>query len=79
MRAVFGARARKALRARNTLERIQRLIAAFSDIDGFTRRYMVVRALKRLTKLSAIIMIAPPAELVRGPPLHAPPSGADTS
>ena len=78
MRATFGARARKALRARTTLERIQRLIAAFSDIDGFTRRYMVARALRRLTKLCAIVMLAPPAHAVRT--LAAPAlSVADTS
>jgi len=78
MRATFGARARKALNACNTLGRIQRLIAAFSDLDGFTRRYMVPRALKRLSKLCAIIMIAPPAEATRLRAMPAP-CGADTS
>ena len=64
-RATFGARARKALHARTTLERIRRLLAAFSDIDGFTRRYMLARARRRLTRLCAITMLAPPAEAVR--------------
>jgi len=77
-RVIFGARARKALSARNTLERIRRLIAAFSDIDGFTRRYMLARAVRRLTRLCAIVMLAPPAAAVRS--LAAPSlTSADTS
>lgn len=77
-RATFGSRARKALSASNTLKRIRRLIAAFSDIDGFARRYMLARALKRLTRLCAIVMTTPPADAVRG--LAAPVlASADTS
>lgn len=65
LRAIFGARARKALRAKTLHTRIQRLAAAFSDVDGFTRRYIVSRAQSGLTKLYAIIIHAPPADAVR--------------
>lgn len=64
MRATFGARARKALTAREPRERLRLLLAALRDIDGFARRYMVPRALRRLTKLYAIVMVAPPAQSV---------------
>ena len=78
MRATFGARARKALTAREPKERLRLLVVALSDIDGFARRYMVPRALRRLTKLCAILMLAPPAHAVRS--LAAPAlSGPDTS
>jgi len=64
MRAAIGARLRKALKIRDTSERIRLLLAALADIDGFARRYLVPRALRRLTKLCAIIMSAPPADAV---------------
>ena len=62
MRAIVGSRFRKALKAGDLHERLKRLLAALADIDGFARRYLVPRALRRLTKLNAVIMAAPPAE-----------------
>ncbi len=64
MRATLGARLRKALKHRDKSERIRLLLAALADIDGFARRYLVPRALRRLTKLFAIVMSAPPADAV---------------
>jgi hypothetical protein len=60
-RAVIGARLRKAFKRGDLAQRIQFLIAAFRDIDAFARRYLVRRALRRLTKLCAVVMSAPPA------------------
>jgi hypothetical protein len=78
LRAALGARARKAIRSPDAFKRIQLLIAAFADIDAFARRYLVKRAITRLTRICAIIMIAPPAEAVRT--LAAPAAAAaDTS
>ena len=78
MRAVAGARFRKAIKARDQRERIRRLIAALADMDAFARRILVPRALKRLTKLNAIIMRAPPAAAVAA--LAAPaPRASDSS
>jgi hypothetical protein len=78
MRATVGARFRKAIKARDPRERIQRLIAAFADIDGLARRTLVPRALRRLTKRCAVIMRAPPADAIRA--LAAPaPCAADSS
>lgn len=77
-RAILGSRLRKALAAPTAHGRIERLIAAFRDLDGFTRRYLLPRALKRLTKLHAVIMLAPAADPVRT--LSAPAlASADTS
>jgi uncharacterized protein (DUF58 family) len=64
MRATLGGRLRKALKHRDPRVRLQRLMAALADIDGFARRYLVARALKRLTKLNAVVMCAPPAAAV---------------
>jgi hypothetical protein len=64
MRATVGGRLRKALKHRDPRVRTQRLMAALADIDGFARRYLVARALKRLTKLNAVVMFAPPAGAV---------------
>ncbi len=64
MRATVGGRLRKALKHRDPRVRMQRLMAALADIDGFARRYLVARALKRLTKLNAVVMFAPPAGAV---------------
>jgi hypothetical protein len=78
MRAILGSRLRKALAAPTAHGRICRLIAAFRDLDGFARRYLLPRALKRLTKLHAVLMVAPAADPVRT--LSAPPlASADTS
>ncbi|MGQ0533700.1 MAG: hypothetical protein ACT4OF_13565, partial [Caulobacteraceae bacterium] len=63
-RATLGSRLRKALKHRDPRERIRRLMAALADIDAFARRYLVPRALRRLTKLYAIVMTAPPADAV---------------
>lgn len=57
MRASIGARLRRALHHRDVCERIMRLLAAFSDIDGFARRYFVARG--RLTRLRPIVIAAP--------------------
>ena len=64
-RTLAGARFRKALKARDPQARLQKLLAAFADIDGFARRYLVRRMLRRLTKLHAVVMFAPPAHEVR--------------
>jgi hypothetical protein len=63
-RATVGSRLRKALKHRDPRQRIQRLLAALADIDAFARRHLVRRALRRLTKLCAIILIAPPADTI---------------
>lgn len=60
MRATIGSRLRRALKHHDPRERIARLLAALADIDGFAHRYLVPRALRRLTKLCATIMAAPP-------------------
>ncbi len=78
MRATIGARLRKALKHRDTSERIRRLLAALADIDGFARRYLVPRALRRLTKLLAIVMSAPPADAIASLTPR-PPCAADSS
>ncbi|WP_395646993.1 hypothetical protein [Terricaulis sp.] len=64
-RAVAGARFRRALKAQDLRTRIQLLRAAFADIDGFARRYLLRRVLRRLTKLCAVIPRAPPAQELR--------------
>lgn len=64
-RAILGSRLRKALAAPTAHGRIGRLIAAFRDLDGFARRYLLPRAIRRLTKLHAIVMRAPPMDAVR--------------
>jgi len=64
-RAILGSRLRKALAAPTAHGRIGRLIAAFRDLDGFARRYLLPRAIRRLTKLHAIVMCAPPVDAVR--------------
>lgn len=61
MRASIGARLRRALCHRDVRERIVRLLAAFSDIDGFARRYLVARG--RLTRLRPIVIAAPLASV----------------
>ncbi|MBX3428394.1 MAG: hypothetical protein KF779_02305 [Hyphomonadaceae bacterium] len=78
-RAILGSRLRKALAAPTPHGRISRLIAAFRDLDGFTRRYLLPRALRRLTKLCAIIMVAPPAQCAASLGLPLTPACADTS
>lgn len=64
-RAVAGVGFRKAIKACDLRTRIQRLRAAFADIDAFARRYLVRRVLRRLTKLCAVIPVAPPAHALR--------------
>jgi hypothetical protein len=61
LRAVAGSRFRKALKHRDAAQRLQRLIAAFADIDAFARRHLVARARRRLTRLHAVIPSAPPS------------------
>lgn len=78
MRATIGARLRKALKHRDASERIRLLLAALADIDGFARRYLAPRALRRLTKLFAIVMSAPPADAVASLTSRAP-CAADSS
>jgi hypothetical protein len=78
LRTMVGARFSSALKHRDPAERIRRLMAALADIDAFVRRYLVKRLLRRLTKLCAIVMFAPPAAAVTF--LAAPPAEfADTS
>jgi hypothetical protein len=72
VRACIGARLRKALKRGDLAERIRFLAAALSNIDAFARRYLVPRALRRLTKLCAIVLIAPPGDAIPGPPAFSP-------
>lgn len=77
-RAIAGARFRKALKARDPRARLQLLLAALADMDAFARRYLLRRAQRRLTKLHAVIPLAPPAAALRS--LAAPePCAADSS
>jgi hypothetical protein len=78
MRATLGARMRKALKHHDPRQRLQRLVAAFADIDAFARRYLVPRALRRLTRIHAVVPIAPASEAVRALAIPAP-CAADTS
>jgi len=61
-RAIAGSRFRKALKHRDIAERWRRLSAALADIDAFARRYLVPRAMRRLTRLFPVLMDAPAAE-----------------
>jgi hypothetical protein len=78
IRACLGARLRKALKRGGLAERIRFLTAALADLDAFTRHYVVPRALRRLTKLCAVVITAPPAAAVLGLPAS-PPALADSS
>jgi hypothetical protein len=78
MRACIGGRLRKALKRGDLSDRIRFLTAALADIDGFARRHLVPRALRRLTKLCAVVLTAPPAAAVVGLPVS-PPALADSS
>jgi hypothetical protein len=60
-RAIAGSRLRNALKHRDPLQRIQRLLAAIADIDAFARRYLAPRARRRLTRLFPLLVFAPPA------------------
>jgi hypothetical protein len=77
-RACFGARLRKAVKRGDTASRIRFLVAALNDIDAFARRYLLARALRRLTKLCPIVPIAPTAAAIAARPAFAP-ALADTS
>lgn len=59
MRASLGSRLRAALRHRDPRERIMLLLAAIADLDGFARRYLVRRVMRRFNKLRAIVIAAP--------------------
>lgn len=77
-RAIAGARFRKALKSSDMRTRLHLLLAALADIDAFARRHLFRRVLRRLTKLHAVIMRAPPAEAIRA--LAAPePCASDSS
>ena len=77
-RAIGGSRLRRALKHKDPAKRLQRLIAALADIDAFTRRYMLARARRRLTRLCAVLMVAPsPDRILLGP--SASPCAANTS
>lgn len=58
MRASLGSRLRAALRHRDPRERIARLLSAIGDLDGYARRYLVRRMLRRFTKLRPIVIVA---------------------
>ncbi len=78
LRACIGSRLRRAVKRGDVAARIRFLRAALSDIDAFARRYTVPRALRRLTKLCAIVPIAPRTEAMLGPPAPSP-ACADSS
>lgn len=61
LRSIAGSRWRKALKHRDPAQRLQRLLAALADIDSFARRYLVPRAMRRLTRLFPVLPVAPPA------------------
>lgn len=77
-RACIGARLRKAMKRGDVAARIGFLAAALADIDAFARRYLLARALRRLTKLCAIVAFAPPAVAILAPPAFTP-AAADSS
>jgi hypothetical protein len=64
MRALAGARFRKALKHRDPAQRIQRLLSAIANLEAFVLRYLLARAKRRLTKLCAILICAPPAAVL---------------
>lgn len=78
LRAAVGSHFRKALKHHDPRERIQRLLGALADIDAFARRYLAPRGLRRLTKLHAVIPLAPFAETIGFADTPAP-RAADTS
>jgi hypothetical protein len=72
IRACIGAPLRKALKRGDLATRIRFLAAALSNLDAFARRYLLPRALRRLTKLCAIVACAPGAALTLGAPAPSP-------
>ena len=77
-RACLGARLRKALNRGDLKTRIEVLTAALTDIDAFARRYLVARARRGLTRLCAVVLIAPAADVLLSAPASAP-ACADSS
>lgn len=71
-RASTGARLRKALKQGDLATPISFLARALADIDAFAHRYLVARARRRLTKLCAIVLIAPPAAAILAQLAHVP-------
>jgi hypothetical protein len=78
LRACIGACLRKALKQGDLAARVGFLAAALADIDAFARRYLTARALRRLTKLCATVLFAPPAAVLLGSPAPSP-ACADSS
>ena len=72
VRAGIGVRLRKAAKRGDLAARIRFLTAALSDIDAFARRHLLARALRRLTKLCAVVMFAPSAAAIAAPLVFAP-------
>lgn len=72
VRACIGARLRKAVKRGDLAARIRFLADALGDIDAFARRYLLPRALRGLTRLCAIVPVAPSAAAILGPPVLAP-------
>lgn len=78
IRACIGARLRKAVKRGDLASRIRFLTAALSDIDAFARRYLVARVLRGLTRLYAVVPIAPSAAVILAAPAFTP-APADSS
>ena len=78
VRACIGARLRKAAKRGDLAARIRFLAAALADIDAFARRYLLAPARRRLSKLCAVVLIAPSAATIAAPPAFAP-AAADSS
>lgn len=78
LRACIGARLRKAIKRGDLATRLRFLTAALSDIDAFARRYLLARALRRLTRLCPVVIFAPAAQPLFSAPA-APPAFADSS
>ena len=78
LRAIVGARLRRALKRGDYAQRLRFLIDALNDLDAFARRWFVPRALRGLAKLCAVVAFAPPAAAILSAPALAPPA-ADSS
>lgn len=78
MRASLGSRFRAAFRCRDLHERILLLLSAIAHIDGFARRYLVKRVLRRLTRRRGFLIVAPPPRMLFGVDDSAP-CAADSS
>jgi hypothetical protein len=71
-RAAIGARLRRYLRHADGRVRIERALEALADLDACARRFLVRRALRRLTRLCPLAPARPPAQRFASAPAPAP-------